>query len=130
MISEWQIARGSQRRGRVQRPAYVSINKRGEIAMNGRAFDAIQRPWSVTLLYDPKTHTLGVKFPVARDRHFFMTCLYGRGRRMRIVRANRALKQFGIRVEATLKFYNPPVVIYRDEPMLLLELEHGEADLA
>jgi hypothetical protein len=37
---------------------------------------------------------------------------YGRDRKMRIVRAARALKQFGISVEQTLKFYNPPVVTY------------------
>jgi hypothetical protein len=43
---------------------------------------------------------------------------------MHIVRANRALKQFGITIEHTLKFYNPPVTTYRNEPMLLLELDH------
>ena len=116
------MARGWHLKGRAERPAYVSLNKRGEIALNDRAFAAIMRPASVTLLYDPQTHTIGVKFPVTADSNFYMARRYGRERKMRIIRANRALKQFGIRVEHTLKFHNPPVISYRNEPMLLLEL--------
>jgi len=139
MNTNWQIARGQIRRGRPQRPAYVSINKRGEIAMNDRAFAAIERPASVTLLYlPPPRHrdgatpplaggelrgTIGIKCPVARDGNFFMARRYGRDSKMHIVRARRALKQFGLSVEHTLKFYNPPVIIYRNEPMLVLELD-------
>jgi hypothetical protein len=122
MNTDWQMARGWHLKGRAERPAYVSLNRRGEIALNDRAFTTIGRPASVTLLYDPKTHTIGVKFPVAADRNFYMVRRYGRERKMRIVRANHALKQFGIRVDHTLKFYNPPVVTYRNEPMLLLDL--------
>jgi hypothetical protein len=122
MNSEWQIARGWHLKGRAERPAYVSLNKRGEIAMNDRAFAAIMRPASVTLLYYSQENIIGVKFPVTADRHFYMARRYGRDRKMHIVRAARALKQFGISVEQTLKFYNPPLVTYRNEPMLLLEL--------
>jgi hypothetical protein len=122
MNADWQIARGQVRRGRPQRPAYVSINKRGEIAMNDRAFAAIMRPASVTLLHDSQARAIGVKFPVARDGNFFMARRYGRNSKMRIVRARRALKQFGVSVEHTLKFYNPPVIIHHNEPMLVLDL--------
>jgi hypothetical protein len=122
MNTDWQMARGWHLKGRAERPAYVSLNRRGEIALNDRAFTTIGRPASVTLLYDPKTHTIGVKFPVSADSNFYFVRRYGRERKMRIVRANRALKQFGIRVDHTLKFYNPPVVTYRNEPMLLLDL--------
>ena len=49
---------------------------------------------------------------------------------MHIVRARRALKQFGLSVEHTLKFYNTPIILYHNEPMLVLELDHAEMDLA
>ena len=127
MNSSWQIARGDRRKGRAERPAYVSINKRGEIAMNDRAFAAIMRPASVTLLYDPEARLIGVKYPVSADRHFYMARRYGRNNKMRIIRAARALKQFGLQLEHTLKFYNPPVITYRNEPMLLLELDRAES---
>jgi hypothetical protein len=64
---------------------------------------------------------------VAADRHFYMARRYGRNNKMRIIRAARALKQFGLQLEHTLKFYNPPVVTYRNEPMLLLELDRAES---
>jgi hypothetical protein len=62
---------------------------------------------------------------VSRDANFFLARRYGRDRKMRIVRASRLLKQFGLQLEHTLKFHNTPVVIYRNEPMLLLELAHA-----
>ena len=126
MNSSWQIARGDRRKGRAERPTYVSINKRGEIAMNDRAFAAIMRPASVTLLYDSQARIIGVKYPVSADRHFYMARRYGRNNKMRIIRAAHALKQFGISVDRTLKFYNPPVVTFRSEAMLVLELNRGE----
>lgn len=91
--------------------------------MNERAFREIGRPANVTLLYDATTQRIGVKFPVSIDRHFFPARRYGRGRRMRIVRAARMLKQFGIEVERTLVFQGVRVEKFRKEPMLVLELE-------
>lgn len=106
-----------------ERRIYVSLNRRGEIAMNERAFREIGRPASVTLLYDATTRTIGVKFPVAIDRHFFPARAYGRGRRMRIVRAERMLKQFGIEIERTLVFVGARSVKFQGSPMLVLPLE-------
>jgi hypothetical protein len=122
MNSEWQTvkARRRKRRGMGPRPPYVSINRRGEIAMNAAAFKAIGEPWNVALYYQPGF--VGVKFPVWQDREFFRVRRYGRGRKMRIVSASRLLKQFGLQLDHILKFHNTPVVIYRNEPMLLLDL--------
>ena len=145
MRDNWDVAISRQTKRQRQRPAYVSLNKRGEIAMNDRAFKLIRCPYNVTLLYLPPAEedgpgqgttaaalghrsferrgVLGVKFPVWQDADCFPVRRYGRGGRMRIVRAAYALKQFGIRVDHTLKFYDPPVVTYRNEPMILLELD-------
>lgn len=68
MLDTWQIAKERpQRAGRKAPQAYVSVNKRGEIAMNAEAFRRINSPATVTLLYDEINGRIGVKFPVALD---------------------------------------------------------------
>ena len=126
MPDEWQIVRQRSRKAAVEGRIYVSLNRRGEIAMNERAFREIGRPASVTLLYDADTRSIGVKFPVAIDRHFFPARAYGRGRRMRIVRAALMLKQFGIEVERTLVFVGARSVKFQGSPMLILSLEEAK----
>lgn len=123
MRDAWNIALSRETKRPRDRPLYVSLNKRGEIAMNARAFAAIGSPYNVTLLYDEGKRSIGVKFPVSADGHFFPVKRYGRGRRMRIVRAARLLKQFGIAVERTLVFSPVRVETFRQEPMLVLELD-------
>ena len=71
MSDNRQIVRQRLRKAPVQRRIYLSLNRRGEIAMNERAFREIGQPASVTLFYDAKTRIIGVKRPVAMDRHFF-----------------------------------------------------------
>src|SRR5262245_26655970 len=122
--NRWKIATARPgRRWQRQVRVYVSLNKRGEIVMNEPAWKFIGDPASVTLLYYPAENCIGVKFPLAIDRHFFMMRRYGRGRRNRIVRGARLLKQFGIRVDKTIVFDSIQMVKYDGSPMLLLDLE-------
>jgi hypothetical protein len=139
MRDNWNIALNRQTKRQTARPAYVSLNRRGEIAMNDKAFKMIGCPYNVAILYLPPQPSadnsspaggelkgvIGVKYPVTEDRDFFPVRRYGRGGRMRIIRAAFALKQFGISIDETLKFYNPPLVYYRNQPMLLLELSRS-----
>ncbi len=119
----WTIAarppRGKYRRDDL----YVSLNRRGEIVLSERAFRAIGGPASVTLLWDETRRRIGVKSPVGLDWHFFPARRYGRGRRLRIIRAARMLRQFGISVERTLMFRNVNVMFIGGEPMLVLEMD-------
>jgi len=125
MRDGWEITKERPRATRPGPRVYVSLNKRGEIAMNAEAFRRIKRPASVALLYDPNQRRIGVKFPVAMDRNFFPVRPYGRNRRMRIVRAARMLKQFGIKIEHTLIFKNSETQNLNGEPMLVLKLDEG-----
>ena len=121
-IAENERTRGGRRKRRARGSAYVSLNRRGEIAMNAEAYRRIKQPASVTLLFDRDARAIGIKYPVSRDRQFFPTRRYGRGRRMRIVRAARALKQFGIEVSETLRFEQPAFVWIAGEPAIILYL--------
>jgi hypothetical protein len=139
MHDGWEIAvrreAGPERRRVLTRRErmYVSLNKRGEIVMNGRAFAEIGT-WHVTLMYRPPTEedlgdhplhirgTIAVKRPVPKDVHYFPVHEYGRGLRMRIVRAAKLLKQFGIKIEGTRVFEDIWVEMFEGEPMLMLDL--------
>ncbi len=123
---EWLIVEQRERRVRVRRGRYVSINKRGEIAMNAAAWSAIRRPYNVTLLYNPTTRIIGVKFPRAVDRNFFPTRGYGRDRKIRVVRAGRLLKQCRIAIDKTMRFPNTELVMMGDDPMLVLRIVTGD----
>lgn len=125
MREDWEITKERPRAARPGPRVYVSLNKRGEIAMNAEAFRRIKRPANVALLYDANTRRIGVKYPVAIDRNFFPTRPYGRNRQMRIIRAARLLKQFGIEVNRTLIFKNPQTQNLNGEPMLVLNLDEG-----
>lgn len=125
MDSHWAIAGERPRRVRRVRRArvYASLNRRREIAMSRGAWDAINKPWNVTLLWDEEARRIGVKYPMPGDRSFFRVRNYGRGGKMRIVRALWLLRQFGIKVDETLVFCNAPVVMHcDDQPMLVLGL--------
>lgn len=102
---------------------YVSLNKRGEIVMNGRAFGEIGPTANVTLMYDAERRAIGVKRPVGADKHFFPVRRYGRGLRMHIVRAAKLLTQFGVTIERTRVFEDISVELFDGEPVLLLELD-------
>jgi len=123
MHDEWEIAKQRQHSPRSAPRVYVSLNKRGEIAMNTEAFRRIMRPASVTLLYDAKRRRIDVKFPVPIDRNFFPVRPYGRNRRMKIVSAARLLKQFGIEIDHTIICKNAETINLNGHPMLILNLD-------
>lgn len=125
MTDSWEIVKQRPEKRRKQPRLYISLNRRGEIAMNAAAFRAIGQPASVTLLYDAKTRRMGVKSPVAIDRHFFPVRHAGRGGRTLIVSAARMLKQFGIEVSTTRVFRDVRCVRFEGEPMLLLSLDEA-----
>ena len=121
----WVIAKQRERKEPRAPRVYVSINKRGEIAMNAEAFYEIDEPANVALLYDERQRRIAIKRPVTQDEHFFPVRRYGRGRKMRIVRAARMLKQFDIKVDRTLIFIEPEYDELDDQPMLVLNLDEG-----
>jgi hypothetical protein len=125
MHDDWRITIKPKPRRPGGERVYVSINKRGEIAMNAAAFRRIGQPATVTLLYDDVHKRIGVKFPVPLDRNFFPVRRYGRDQQMRIVRAGRLLKQFNLKITQTLIYKNCPLQNLNGHPMLVLSLNEG-----
>lgn len=127
-MAEWKIAKKG--RPLVQwhwrRRPYVSLNRRGEIAINEAAWEEIGCVWNVALYWNARKKHLGVKCVRWDDLYRFPVRTYGRGRRMRIIRGGRLLKQFGIEIGQTLRFNDIRSVTFRGEPMLVLQLGNGQ----
>jgi hypothetical protein len=85
---------------------YVSLNKRGEIVVNPAAWELMGRAVNVVLFYDEETKRIGIKGATQRDLDLkvFFARRHGRGGRLRIIRARRLLKQFGITINETIVF--------------------------
>ena len=120
-MESWEIVDRPKRKVQ-QKKFHVSLNKRGEILMNLAAFAAIKEPANVTLLFDAKQRRIGVKFPVREDKSFFPVRRCGRGRRTRVVRALRLLRQSGFNVDETIVFKDVEIETLRGDPMLVLSL--------
>ena len=100
---------------------YASINSRGEIALNGTALGLLHGAINVVLYYDPTLERIGIRGATQQDHgeHIFGARPYGRGGRMRVLRARRFLRKFGVRVEQTLRFTK---FTRESGPMLVLDL--------
>jgi hypothetical protein len=127
MHDRWERVVQKEARRRPGERIYVSLNRRGEIAMNDAAWGAIGRPYNVALLYDAERRRIGIKYPVTADRHFFPVRRYGREGRTLVVRAARLLKQFGMELAETLRFRRVEFKRLGKEPMLVLALDGAEA---
>lgn len=122
-MSGWQIAQARPLPHGKPELLYVSLNRRGEFVINPAAWRWLGETANVTLLYDEERSLIGIKYPVAIDRNFFRVRQYGRGKRQRIVRAQRMMSQFRISVNRTLVFTSVQKVLYNEKPMLLLDLK-------
>ena len=125
-MSDWQIVHNEKRSRVPSARLYVSLNKRGEIVINPAAWRWMGDIYNVTLLYDAERRLIGVKSPVALDRHFFPVGRCGRGTRQHIIHARRLIKQFEINVNETLIFQNIEMTYYNGERILILDLKSAQ----
>jgi hypothetical protein len=103
---------------------YASINRRFEIVINRTAHKMIDGANYVELHYDAESHRIGLKWPqMETDLHVYSSHAYGRGGRMRIFRARRFFRRFGIEIDHTITFRS---LIREEGPMLILDLSTAE----
>lgn len=102
---------------------YASINRRGEIVINAPAQALIDGANYVELHYDAEANRIGLKWPKpATPFEVFSSRRYGRNGRMRIFRARRFFRKFGIEIDQTLSFRS----LTREQgPMLVLDLRNA-----
>jgi hypothetical protein len=83
-----------------QLPPYASINRRGEIVLNPTVFAAMKGLNYVSLHYDESYGHLAIMRPTRAGR-IYRVRNFGRKGRLRVIRATRFLKHFGIDIHKT-----------------------------
>jgi len=86
----------------------ISLNRRGDIALNAAAWNALGRCWCVVLLFDAAARRIGLQ-PVNPGEANAFTLRRTRSLGAKVIRAARLMKQFGIEIAETIRFPAPEV---------------------
>jgi len=90
---------------RVERDAArVTLNARGTLLLNRRAYEALEAPAAVTLLFDEHEHTIGLKPAELLRQNAFPVKQKDKNAHNHIIHASPFCKHFDIRVERTVQF--------------------------
>ena len=84
---------------------HASINRRGNIYLNRRAFKAIGEPELAVLLYDRRRSTIGItRAPASRRNAYRLKRKNSNGSASRVIYAANFCRHYGIDPEETLAF--------------------------
>ena len=122
MIKHWTEFEGSPNRVDKDQPR-VTLNSRGVILLNRQAFEAMDTPPAVTLLFDENNNIIGLKPADIRRQNAFPIKQKDKWHN-RTVHASPFCKHFNIRVERTVLFNEVDV---DNEGVLKLELQKTTA---
>jgi hypothetical protein len=117
MSMEWKIlTRGD---AAAQFPVlYATLNPAGAIVIGRAAFERMGEPSAFVVMFDPLRHRLGIKAAAAGEPNAYPARKYGQSG-AKIIRANRMLKEFGVRPPNTLEFPEAKI----DDGVLILDLQ-------
>ena len=82
---------------------YLTINRLGSIVMNRITYERLGSPAAFHLMFDRLNSRIGLKPTTLSADHAYGPSTIGR-RGAKIVRANRLLREYGIRIPDTLEF--------------------------
>lgn len=97
---------------------YVSMNRLGSIVINRVAYERMDSPAAFHVMFDKVNSRIGLKPTAAAMKHAYPARKQGR-RGARIIRVNRLLKEFGLKVPDTLDFPDAEVDV---DGMLIIDL--------
>lgn len=99
---------------------YVTMNKIGSLVISRVTHERLGEPKSYIIMLDRFNRRLALKPAIPGTRHAYPAAKYGR-RGAKIIRANRLVREFGIRPPDTIEFLKP-----RMDPdgYLILDLRH------
>lgn len=99
----WSECKKPVGRGRRRLRPYASINARGEIVLNPSVFTLLDGLHYASLHYDKATGSIAIARPTLTGR-IYNVRKFGRHGRLRVVRARRFLRHFGLHITQTLTF--------------------------
>jgi hypothetical protein len=117
MSAEWKVlTRGD---ATAQFPVlYATLNPAGAIVIGRAAFERMGAPAAFMVMFDPLRHRLGIKAAAVGEPNAYPARKYGLSG-AKIVRANRILKEFGVRPPETLELPEAKI----DDGILILDLQ-------
>lgn len=123
MNKKWQRYEGRPNRVAKYDPA-VTLNEKGVLLLNGKAFDALEQPKAVALVYDEDERVVGIVPTDPRNTNAFPVVQrsYARPASYRLIHANPFCKHFGIKVRGTVRFHNVEI---DNEGVMLLPLRYA-----
>ena len=97
---------------------YVTINRIGSIVMNRVTYQRLGEPAAFHVMFDKVNSRIGLKPTSLSMKHAYRPCTQGR-RGAKVVRANRLLKEYGVKIPDTLEFQDVEI---DPDGMLIVDL--------
>lgn len=82
---------------------HVTMNRKGEIVLNGTAYRRMGEPAAFLLMYNGPNSLIALKPTAAAIKNAYPAAKYGR-RNGRVIRAFRLLSEYGIKLPDTVEF--------------------------
>ena len=98
---------------------HVSLSPKGKFSIGRVAWQRMGEPKAVNILFDPPNNRLGLKPTIKNGRHAYPVCLYEKRTGRRAVHGCGAIKEFGIRLPETVRFYDADI---DQDGILILDL--------
>ena len=119
MNRHWETFEGKQYKHTARKEARVTLGAKGTFYLNGIAYDALERPGAVEMLYDGNRRVIGLKPTDPRKRNAFLVkkhCTAGSYRR---ISAAAFCSHFRLKFDRTVLFDQ---VDLDNEGVMLLDL--------
>lgn len=97
---------------------YVTMNRLGSIVMNRVTYERTGSPAAFHVMFDRVNSRIGLKPTALAMKHAYRACTQGR-RGARIIRANRLLKEYGLKLPDTMEFQDIEI---DPDSMLIIDL--------
>ncbi len=123
MDRDWAVCPRDEKQSRWSAP-YATLNPSGDIVISRFTYEAVGAPEGFLLMFDRANATIGLK-PAAIRKEKDAYPARTRGRHGgRVIRGYRLCREFGIRLDQTIKF--PHATIDKDS-ILLLDLNDAQS---
>ncbi len=120
MKNDWEIFEGRQYKPTARREPRVTVGPKGTFYLNGIAFEALDQPAAVEMLYNPKQRIIGLR-PIDPTKHnAFEIKHHGIGGNYKRISAASFCSNYRLKFKRTLLFEHVDVT---DDGIMLLDLE-------
>jgi len=109
MNMKWEVFEGKQYRSEARTEPRVTLGAKGTFYLNGKAFDALERPGAVEMLYEGNQRIIGLR-PIDPTHHnAFIVKHHGKGGNYKRISAAAFCSHLRLKYKRTLLFEEPEI---------------------